>query len=153
MGLPNIFTKEVSEGVIERIQQLTNTTTAKWGKMNVSQMLAHCNVTYEYIYEEDRYKKPKGFTKVMLRLLVKPLVVNEKPYRSSSPTAPDFRITDERDFNRERDRLIAFIRRVQNDGEKAFAGRASHSFGRLNIDEWNNMLYKHLDHHLRQFGA
>jgi hypothetical protein len=152
MALPDIFTKEVSEEVISRIQKLTPETPAQWGKMNVSQMLAHCNVTYEYIYD-DKYKKPKGITKIILKLLVKPLVVNEKPYKQSNPTAPDFRIVDERDFLLERERLMGFIRRVQCDGAAHFDGKESHSFGKLSKNEWNNMFYKHLNHHLTQFGV
>ncbi|GAA4464628.1 hypothetical protein GCM10023093_15390 [Nemorincola caseinilytica] len=153
MALPNIFNKDVAEGVISRIQQLTGASQPKWGKMSVAQMLAHCCVTYEYIYEPEKYKRPKGMLKLMLRMLVKSVVVSERPYKPSNPTAPDFRITDERDFNKEQSRLIAFIRRVQADGESAFANRESHSFGRLSVTEWNNMFYKHLDHHLRQFGV
>lgn len=153
MALPNIFSSEVSEGVISRIQQLTPQTQAQWGKMNVGQMLAHCNVTYEYVYEENKYAKPKGFMKLMLKLMVKPLVVNEKTYKPNNPTAPDFRIADARDFEKEKDRLVNFIRRVQADGENKFDGMVSHSFGKLNKTEWNNMFYKHIDHHLRQFGV
>lgn len=153
MALPNIFTKEVAEGVVDRINKLTPQTQAQWGTMRVDQMLAHCNVTYEYIYEEGKYKKPRGLMKLMLKMFVKKLVVNEAPYKPGSPTAPDFKIAGERDFNREKGRLIGFIRRVQADGAASFEGKVSHSFGALSQTEWNNMFYKHLDHHLRQFGV
>lgn len=153
MALPNIFTKEVAEAVIDRINKLTPDMRPQWGSMSVDQMLAHCNVTYEYVYEEGRYQKPKGMMKLMLKFLVKPLVVNEKPYKPSSPTAPDFKIAGDRDFNKEKERLSGFIRKVQAEGADSFEGRVSHSFGKLNKTEWNNMFYKHLDHHLRQFGV
>ncbi len=57
MALPNIFTKEVSEKIIERISKLTTNSNAGWGKMSVAQMLAHCNVTYEMVYE-NKHPKP-----------------------------------------------------------------------------------------------
>ncbi len=153
MALPDIFTTTVSEGIIDRINTLTPETRAQWGKMNVAQMLAHCCVSYEYVYEPEKYKKPAGLMKLMLKLMVKPMVVNEAPYKHNGRTAPDFVIADTRDFAREQRRLIDYIRRAQKDGAPVFEGKESHSFGKLNVTEWNNMFYKHLDHHLRQFGA
>lgn len=152
MALPNIFTVAVSEQIIGRIAQLTPQTQPQWGKMNVAQMLAHCCVPYEYVFE-NKYKRPTGLRRLLLQWFVRPLIVSEKPYKPSSPTAPDFIIADERDFQTEQQRLIAFIRRTQQLGGKHFDGMESHSFGKLDETGWNNMFYKHLDHHLRQFGV
>lgn len=153
MALPNIFTQEVTDGIIGRINHLNNETQAKWGKMNVSQMLAHCCVTYEYIYEPGKYPKPGFMIGILLKTVVKKAVTNEKKYKPNLRTAPDFVIVDQRDFEKEKNRLIDFIKRVQQEGADKFEGRVSHSFGKLNKEQWNNMFYKHLDHHLSQFGV
>ena len=50
----NIFEKSVTDTLISRVNQLTPTTANHWGQMNVAQMLAHCNVTYEMTYENKR---------------------------------------------------------------------------------------------------
>jgi hypothetical protein len=152
MALPSIFDLAVCNEVIKRIESLTPTTQAKWGKMNVAQMLAHCNVTYEMVYE-NKHPKPSFILRLILKAFVKPTVTNETPYKESSQTAPAFLITDEREFEKERTRLVSYIRRTQEQGANSFEGKESHSFGALNIAQWNNMFYKHLDHHLRQFGA
>ncbi|MCF8284965.1 MAG: DUF1569 domain-containing protein [Sphingobacteriales bacterium] len=152
MALPNIFSKEVADEIISRINTLTPNTPAVWGKMNVAQMLAHCNVTYEMLYT-DKHKKPSGFLKFILKIIIKPIVTNEKPYKKSSQTAPAFIITDERVFNDEKARLIDYINKVQSEGAAAFEGRESLSFGPLTSIGWNNLFYKHLNHHLSQFGA
>lgn len=152
MTYPNIFTQEVSERIIARIASLTPQTTPVWGKMTVAQMCAHCCVTYEMVYE-NKHKKPGAFMRFILKLLVKPTVVGDKPYKRNSQTAPAFLITDERDFTTEKNRLIQYIRRAQQDGTAFYDGRASNSFGKLTINEWNVMFYKHLDHHLTQFGV
>ena len=149
--MKNIFNQNDTAEIIARIDSLTPLTNPVWGKMDVAQMLAHCNVTYEMVYE-NKHPKPKGLMKLILKLLVKNVVVNEKPYKHSSKTAPAFIITNTKDFNVEKNRLIDFIKKTQELGENHFEGKESHSFGTLTSKEWNNMFYKHLNHHLNQFG-
>jgi len=151
MALPNIFTKGVFEQLITRLNNLTHETQPKWGTMDVTQMLAHCNVTYEMAYE-DKHKRPNGFTKLMLKLFVKGIVINEKPYKKNSRTGSMFLITDKRVFENEKNRLIAYLNITVELGENYFDGKESMSFGVLNKTEWNNQFYKHLDHHFTQFG-
>jgi hypothetical protein len=88
-----------------------------------------------------------------MKTFVKNLVVNEKPYRKNLRTAPAFLITDRREFQYEKDRLIEFIKRTQELGANHFEDKENLSFGKLTSQEWNNMFYKHLDHHLSQFGV
>ncbi|MFM2048490.1 MAG: hypothetical protein RI955_1038 [Bacteroidota bacterium] len=150
--MKNIFDKNVSTEVVNRIQSLTADTKPVWGTMSVDKMLAHCNVTYEFLYD-NIHTKPNGIKKFMLKLFVKNIVVNEKPYKKSSQTAPEFIIKDNKNFEQEKKRLVDYINKTQQLGEAHFDGKESHSFGTLNKTEWNNMFYKHLDHHLSQFGV
>lgn len=150
--MKNIFNQAVVTETLNRIDKLTPETKASWGKMSVSTMLAHCNVTYELVYE-DKHPKPNALMKFILKSFVKDLVVNEKPYKKSSMTSPAFIIKDEREFLKEKNRLIDYITKTQQLGESYFDKKESHSFGVLTRTEWNNMFYKHLDHHLNQFGA
>lgn len=149
--MKNIFNKEVTDEVIHRINRLESDATPLWGTMNVAQMLAHCNVSYELVYE-DGFPKPGTFKKLLLTWFVKQAVVSEKPYKKNGPTAPEFIIKEVKDFYVEKQRLINYIIKTQELGENYFEGKQSHSFGRLKAVEWNNMFYKHLDHHLTQFG-
>ena len=122
--MKNIFDKSIAEETINRINQLKPDSQPLWGKMSVAQMLAHCSVTYE-----------------------------TAPYKRNNPTAPHYIISDSKDFEIERKRLIDYIIKTQQLGESYFDKKESHSFGRLSSGEWNNMFYKHLDHHLNQFGV
>ena len=103
--MKNIFDKAVKDEVLERINKLSPTTEQKWGKMTPAQMLAHCNVTYEMAYE-NIHKKPNPFMKFMLKLLIKQTVVGPKPYKKGSQTAPQFLIKEDKDFEKEKKRLI-----------------------------------------------
>lgn len=138
--------------LISRINALDNQSQRKWGTMNVAQMLAHCNVTYEMIYE-DTHSKPNAFIRFILKAFIKPKVVNDVPYKRNSPTAPQFKVSPAKDLHIERQRLIDYIHKTLALGSKEFEGRISLSFGILTSKEWNRMFYKHLDHHLVQFGV
>ena len=153
MSFPNLFQKEESDKIINRIQRLSADTKPEWGKMTVGQMLAHCCVPNDYVYAEGKYTKPGGIKRLLLKTFLKGTVVGEKPYKKNSPTAPDFQQTETKDFGAEKTRLINYINQAQKDGVDFYQGRESHSFGVLTLEEWNNMFYKHLDHHLSQFGV
>ncbi len=152
MALPNVFTKEVSVDIIDRIGHLKADTQLKWGKMSVAQMLAHCNITYEMTYE-DIHPKPNALIKFILKMIVKNSVTSEVPYKQNLSTASQFIIKETKNFEFEKKRLIDFIIITQQLGENHFDGKESHSFGVMNKTEWNNMFYKHLNHHLNQFGV
>ncbi len=152
MALPNIYDNSVAQDFIIRINKLTPETQPNWGKMNVSQMLAHCCVTYEYIFDE-RTDKPNFFVKWMLKKFVKKKVTSNDPYAQNLATGPAFIISDNKDYEIEKTRLINYVNRLVEKGESFFKGKASVSFDVLTPEEWNNMLYKHLNHHLTQFGV
>jgi|688.fasta_scaffold42627_4 hypothetical protein len=151
MALPNIYEKSVCDTLVQRIEKLNASTQALWGKMNVAQMLAHCNITYD-LAKGKVSSKNGAFTKFMLKLFVKNLVVNEKPYPHNSRTAPIFIVDSEQNFEKEKQALIQHIYEVQKQGASHFEGKLSDSFGSLTATEWNNLFYKHVDHHLSQFG-
>ena len=76
--MKSVFNQTETAELLARIDKLSPDSVALWGKMNVGQMLAHCNVTYELVYE-DKYPKPNFFMKTILKLMVKNTVVSEKP--------------------------------------------------------------------------
>jgi SRSO17 transposase len=152
MALPSIFTTPVAQQLANRINKLTPATQPVWGKMNVAQMLAHCNVTYELAYE-NIHPRPNTFMRFILRNFIKKIVVSEKPYAHNTRTAPVFLMTSEKDFSREKERLLNYIVKTQQLGAAHFEGKENHGFGKLSSVEWNNMFYKHLNHHLEQFGV
>lgn len=150
--MKNIFLATTVTELRARINKLTPETKPGWGKMSSDQMLAHCNVTYEMSFE-DIHPKPGFFAKLLLKAFVKNAVVSEKPYPKNSRTAPQFIISDAKDFEKEKARLLTYLIKTAELGAVHFEGKESHSFGPLSKEEWNNMFYKHLDHHLVQFGV
>jgi len=150
--MKSVFNPADVASLIERIEKLHPHSQPRWGRMNAAQMLAHCNVTYEMVYD-DKHTQPNIFLRIFLRMFVKNTVVSEAPYQKNLQTAPAFIVQDDKNFVFERKRLIAYIQKTLKLGGSHFEGKKSLSFGVLTEVQWNNMLYKHLDHHLSQFGA
>jgi hypothetical protein len=139
------------EAILRRLSALQSASPRQWGKMNVAQMLAHCAIALEVPCGE-RAKKQVLIGKI-LAPFVKKSVLGEKPFGKGAPTDPDFKITDDREFNAERARLVALVVKFCDRGPSATGGLVHSFFGPLTSDEWGRLTYKHLDHHLRQFSA
>jgi hypothetical protein len=150
--MKNVFNWDDTQELIQRIEILHAGSIALWGKMKVDQMVAHCCVPYEYIFQE-RNDAPPLLMRWMLRLFFKKAMVNEVPYQPNTPTAPMFVKADEYSLTEQKIRLIQYIKRVCDLGSAHFEGKKQISLGTLTANEWNGLLYKHLDHHLRQFGV
>lgn len=150
--MQNIFDPSTTSELIARIESLKPDSQPIWGKMSVDQMLAHCSVAYEMTYT-DKHPKPNALMRFLLKTFVKSGVVNEKPYPKNARTAPVFIIADRRDFEKEKNQLIDYLKKTQELGAQHFEGKESPSFGPMTAQEWNNLFYKHLDHHLTQFGV
>ena len=152
MKTENIFSQSTAEKFAGRINKLSTTTAPEWGKMDVSQMMAHCNVSYEMAFVEN-YKKSNGFIRFILKNLVKKGLVNENPLKKNSSTAAEMLIKTTKNFDIEKSKLIENVHHLVQKGENYFDMKDHPGFGVMTKNEWNNFYYKHLDHHLTQFGV
>ena len=152
MGYPSIYLASTTAELFRRIDLLNPQTQGLWGKMTVGQMLSHCVVPYEQILGTNT-DQPPLFMRIILKLFLKKSMINEVPYKQNLPTAPSFIRTDQHDFEKEKEILKGYIKTIQEMGAEKLAATPSLSLGVLSATEWNNLLYKHIDHHLQQFGV
>ncbi|HSB63603.1 MAG TPA: DUF1569 domain-containing protein [Thermoanaerobaculia bacterium] len=149
--MENLFASSERQHILDRLDKLQAGAARQWGKMDAAQMCAHCVAALE-VGAGDVAKEHSFIGKVLGRF-VKGSVLGEKPFSKNSPTDPSFVVTDARDFAKEKARLVAIVKRFGEAGPSAADGRMHSFFGRLTGDEWGVLMHKHLDHHLRQFGA
>jgi len=153
-AMKNLFEPQTQQEIISRINTLSANSPRQWGSMDAAQMLAHAAIPLEYALGDKNGKQS------LIGKIFKPFAKNvffeEKPYKPNLPTAPEFRInvaTDQKQFDAEKKKLIDVLHRFQGEGKNEF-GKHPHIFlGKITPDEWARTMYKHLDHHLRQFGA
>ena len=124
----------------------------QWGRMTPSQALAHTAKGLEMALGDLR--PPRMLIGRVIGRIIRPLALgDDKPMRPGSPTSPDLVVADERDFETERLRLDQLIERFASGGPDACTTHPHTFFGPLKTSEWAVLMYKHIDHHLRQFGA
>ncbi|MFL6354600.1 MAG: DUF1569 domain-containing protein [Bryobacteraceae bacterium] len=151
--MKNLFDAPMVGQVKSRLSNLEPQAERRWGKMTAAQMLAHCSVSIQWALGEvvpERGPLPVR----LLGRLVKPMVFrNENPLRKNSPTAKSLIVADVRDLSKERSRLSGLIDRFAAGGTAACTKNPHPFFGALTAEQWAILMYKHLDHHLRQFGV
>lgn len=149
--MKNLFEKETVEEILSRINRLQPASPRQWGKMDVAQMLAHCANTMDMAC--GAINPPRIFIGRLLGPLVRPMFVNEKPFSKNSPTDHALRIADQRDFVREQQRLKDGVLKFNAGGEANCTRHPHPFFGAIPPQVWARGMYKHLDHHLRQFAV
>ena len=96
---------------------------------------------------------PRVFLGLLIGWVVKPKLYNESPWKKNLPTAPNFIIKDSRDFEKEKQGLTDLINQFHSGGLDN-VGRFPHPmFGSFTTEQWGKAMYKHVDHHLLQFGV
>lgn len=147
----SLFNPADREALSLRFAALEPDSQRHWGKMNSAQMLQHCSRGLEAA--TGNRITPQLFIGKLISWIVRGPALGEKPLGRNSPTDPSFVVTDERDFNQERTYLATILDRFVQRGPES-AAKATHAFfGKMSGDEWGRLMYKHLDHHLRQFGV
>ena len=149
--MQSLFDKPVLQEVSHRLQLLQKNAQPQWGKMNVSQMLAHCNKAFAVPLSERPL--PRMWLGYLVGWMVKTSLYNDNPWKKNLPTASSFVVKDERDFDEEKNRLQELINEFYSKGPDK-AGLYPHPmFGKFTDTQWGQAMYKHLDHHLSQFGV
>lgn len=148
--MKNINNPADNQEVVDRIMRLTAGTMPQWGKMNAGQMLRHCQEPLRIAFGETQLKR--SILGILFGGMIKKKFSSPAPLRRSLPTDKTFIFADDRDFDKERNNLITAIRRFTDPTERI--GVNTHPFfGKLTRDEWGVITWKHLDHHLTQFGV
>lgn len=148
--MPSLFVPADRDALARRFAELEPGAQRQWGKMDAAQMLKHCSIALGDLLGNRPVKQL--FLGKLVTPLIRGQIFGEKPFRRNSPTDPIYVVSDPQDFETERARLATFIDRVVQRGIAKTDGMVHPFFGRLSGDQWGRLIYKHFDHHLRQFG-
>ena len=153
--MKNLFDPVLVEELEQRILRLSPASRPQWGSMELAQTLAHCTSGLEMAMSELQVKRAP-FPASLIGRLIKPMVFrDDKPLRRNSPSSPElFSVKPTQDdLEGERSRLLEAIRTFASQGPAGCTQNPHPFFGPLQPQQWAILMYKHLDHHLRQFAA
>ncbi|HEY4354895.1 MAG TPA: DUF1569 domain-containing protein [Acidobacteriaceae bacterium] len=153
--MKDLFNQILAEETRQRILQLRPESERQWGRMAVAPILAHCTSGLEMAMGVIKPKRAP-FPGNLLGPVIKPLVFrDDKPIRRNSPSSPELFTADSAqcELEHERSRLIAAIDSFASQGAACCSKHPHPFFGPLTPEQWAILMYKHVDHHLRQFGA
>ena len=143
---------QCKQEILSRVRKVRADSPRQWGKMNAAQAVAHSAASMEWAVG-DRTPPRMVLASLLGRVIKKKVLGNDAPFRRNSPTAPDPIVPGQPNIDIERNRLIALIDRFTSSGPSGCTKDPHSFFGPLTPDEWAILTYKHLDHHLRQFGV
>lgn len=149
--MKSIFDKNTRDEITSRISSLTNENKAQWGKMNVAQMVRHCATCEEYYYGNIEVKR-SWLGRLLGKAAIKGILKDESTsFKKNAPTSPQFKVSDSNlDFEKERTNWKQLIERYASFANENF----NHwFFGAMTKTQLGQFIYKHCDHHLKQFGA
>jgi hypothetical protein len=150
--MKNLFEAATAKEIKERIGRLGPSSQRQWGKMTAAQAMAHCSTSMEWAVGDK--VEPRMFIGRILGPLVKSQALkDEAPLGKNAPTAKSLVVKDDRDLGKECQRLSALVERFAAGGPQGCTRHPHTFFGPMTPDEWAQLMYKHLDHHLRQFGV
>ena len=147
--MKTIFDKSTRDELIKRINSLTNKSSAQWGKMNVYQMIKHCT-SWEEMIQENKPFKQAFVGRIFGKIALKSVLKDEAPLRKNTPTIPELVMSGDGDVEEEKQKWVSRINNYANYSTPYFLHPF---FGKMTKEQIGFMVYKHGDHHLRQFGA
>lgn len=147
--MKSLFNESTRDEILDRLEKLTFDSNGLWGKMSVGQMAWHCQYPLKLAVENKDYGVRGN---PLVRWFFKKSLYNDKLWRKGLPTAPNLVAKEEKDFQTEMTKLKQLVKDCHEVKTRTH-WNPHPLFGKLTHDQWGKMEYKHLDHHLRQFGV
>lgn len=146
----NIFESDAFEGIMLRIHKLQAGSRALWGKMTAAQMLAHMSAALNVITADA--PPPRMLAGKLFGWLLKPKAYDASAMKKNMPTVPSFLVTDEKDFEKEKQNVLHQLKLLKEKGQAGVHNIAHPFFGKLTGLQWGKGTWKHFNHHFEQFG-
>lgn len=150
--MKSIFNQSTISEFKTRINNISEETTAQWGKMNVYQMLKHCTENDKMLTGERKFRRlliGRIFGQTSLQTSTK----NGEPLSHNSPTHPELIIKGTGDIVSQKQEWLSVLDGYYTKPNTTFENFVHPFFGKMTPEQISIFAYKHIDHHLRQFGV
>lgn len=136
--MKSLFDTETQTEILNRLERLNENSKAKWGKMNVNQMLVHCQKPIELSLGEATIKKPNIIKRMLFRM-ISPALYNDKPWKEGLPTAQEYVVTNNYEFETEKEELKSKINKMSSSKTYFEPSKKHPYFGKFTADQWGKI--------------
>ena len=149
--MKSIFVKSVQQEILTWIEFLNESSKPSWGKMTVAQMVRHCIICERY-YKGEVSVKRSALGRVLGGVAIKAILKDENSsFSKNASTSSEFLVSEnglnlEAEKNHWKDLIAGYDNFSQNSFMHWF-------FGKMTKEQLGQFIYKHSDHHLKQFGV
>ena len=149
--MKSIFDVEIRTEVLNRIDSLNQETKAAWGQMTIAQMVKHCALCEEY-YHGNLLVSRSFLGRLIGKMVINKTLKDEQSMlQKNAPTSPQFRVnTDIKNLELEKEKWKFLIEQYASFDQEYFT---HWFFGKMSKEQLGQFIYKHCDHHLRQFRS
>ncbi len=150
--MKGIFDNLVQEELIIRINSLSEVSEAQWGKMNVFQMVSHNTYWNNWVLGKDHHSYKQAFIgKIFGKTALRKMIKDEQPFDKNIPTSSQFKVKEMNgDLEAEKLKWVLLTKAYEEYENPDFI---HDFFGKMTKEQIGILVYKHSDHHLRQFGV
>lgn len=149
--MQSLFDPKTYANLVDRFNALDPQLKPHWGVMSPSQMMAHCSAAFDNALTKEKPKRM--FIGFLFGKMAQKMITSPKPFKKNITTAPNFKITDQRNFDQEKTKLLNYLEKFHRGGPDVVTKHAHTFFGKMSAQQWDQLMTKHLDHHLTQFGV
>lgn len=146
--MKSVWQSAVRAELTSRLAKLEPHQTPGWGTMTAGRMVVHIADSFRSSIGELTIK-PRF--PLLRNLPIKHLTIYWLPFAKNLPTAPELIAREPGEWSAEVNLLIALVARFATR-DRAGAWPDHTLFGHMTGDEWGVLMYRHTDHHFRQFG-
>jgi hypothetical protein len=151
--MANIFRPDVCSTLEARVRSLRPDSRRRWGRMSPHQAICHLTDGFRMALGDKPVAPLASSIKPVMRFVALSLPMRWPRNVKTLPEAEQGAGgTPPAEFERDRQELLAMIRRFCDAPPDAYAPEHP-MFGPMRRDHWGRWAFRHLDHHLRQFGA
>ena len=149
--MTTIANPQVVQSLVDRLGRVNLDTPRQWGTMTPHEMLCHLSDSFLVALGERQASSAETW---MNRTIIKWVALHTAmPWPKGVPTRPEVNPhklgTKPEVFQKDRSRAVELLTRFVSATK---FGRHP-GFGSLTYDEWRIWAFRHVDHHLRQFGV
>lgn len=147
----NLFEKQDYEALKKRIENLSSNSNRQWGSLTHPQMLAHCTKVLNVALTD--YKSQYFLGKLFGKKIVSNILKNKYEMKKGIKSSKKLFVEHPKSFDIEKAILLETFETFHKKGSAFYENKLHPFFGRLSSGTWNTLTYKHLNHHLTQFGC